>query len=186
MHSGFAACLELQRELGLYAHEVYHSVDQFNFWRQALSREPGNHPAHVLVGAPERRSSRHILPCSSAHSLALMEQAASMAKFNRRQLLPLLPEERLSQAYARLCASIGVSAIELEHDLRCLYARDQFLACLPGGQTEDLERFLQITGWVAGLLGEDPAHDAWRVWWTYLHLNINPTPAALPVSLAFE
>jgi hypothetical protein len=97
-----------------------------------------------------------------------------------------LDGEPLSQAYARLCASIGISAVELEHDLRCLYARDQFLAALAGGQTDDLEQFLQVTGWVAGLLGWDPGRDAWRVWWTYLHLNIAPTPNAIPVSLAFE
>lgn len=122
LHPGFAACLELQHELGLRMREAIQSGESLRGWEQALQR---GDRVRVLHGTKGGRA-RDTLPNDPQKALQAVQKARQAAKSNEGRLIPSQTLQGAARAYGRLCASVGLSGEHASHALRCSYAQQRF------------------------------------------------------------
>lgn len=122
LQAGFAAALELQRELGLRAREAIQCAPSLRSWERALER---GDRVHVLHGTKGGRA-RDTLANDPQKALQAVQRALEAVKENRGRLIPSQTLEGAARAYGRLCASVGLSGAHASHALRCMYAQQRY------------------------------------------------------------
>jgi site-specific recombinase XerD len=120
-HSGFAACLELQRELGLRQREAIQSVDSLKTWEKALERGDSVRIIHGTKGGRMRDTS----PINRESALKAVKTAIQAAKEHEGRLIPSKSLEGAARAYQRLCDGVGLKGELASHSLRYAFAQDK-------------------------------------------------------------
>jgi site-specific recombinase XerC len=124
LNPGFAACLELQRELGLRQSEAIQSTQSLKSWERAL--ELGER-VRVLHGTKGGRS-RDSLPNNPELALKAVKTAIEASKLNGGYLVQSKTLEGARRSYGRLCNEVGLKGEHASHALRCSYALLNFMA----------------------------------------------------------
>lgn len=122
LSSGFAACLELQRELGLRMREAIQSADSLKSWERALER---GDRVRVLHGTKGGRA-RDTLPNDRQKALQAVKKALEATKENEGRLIQSKTLEGAARAYGRFCNAVGIKGENASHALRCMYAQQRF------------------------------------------------------------
>lgn len=122
LHPGFAAAVELQRELGLRAREAIQCAGSLKSWERSLQR---GDRVHVLHGTKGGRA-RDTLANNPQRALQAVQKALEATKENGGRLIPSQTLQGAARAYGRLCASVGLSGAQASHALRCSYAQERF------------------------------------------------------------
>lgn len=122
LHPGFAAALQLQRELGLRMREAILSVDSLKSWKRALQR---GHRVHILHGTKGGRA-RDTMANDPQKALQAVQAAIEAAKANGGRLIPSASLQGAARAYGRLCEKVGMTGKHASHALRCAYAQERF------------------------------------------------------------
>lgn len=137
--AGFAACLSLQRELGLRARESVQSVASLKSWKQALER---GHAVRVQHGTKGGRG-RDTMPVDRERALEAVKTALAVSVANGGQLMRGDSLESAMQAFHRDCAEVGLKGENASHCLRYGYAQERFEQLLQ--QTGDRKEALAAT-----------------------------------------
>jgi len=122
-HQGFAACLELQRELGLRMSEAIQCGDSLRSWEKALQQ---NRSVRILHGTKGGRA-RDTMPNDHQKALEAVQNALQALKEGEGRLIPSKTLEGATKAYGRLCISVGLKGEHASHALRCSYAQERYL-----------------------------------------------------------
>jgi site-specific recombinase XerD len=120
-HSGFAACLQLQRELGLRQREAIQSVDSLKTWQKAIERGDSVRISHGTKGGRVRDT----MPIDRDRALEAVKTAIEAAKENGGTLIPSKSLEGAARAYQRLCADVGLKGELASHALRYTFAQEK-------------------------------------------------------------
>lgn len=121
-HRGAAACMALQRELGLRAREAVQSVASLRHWEKAI--EQGQR-VHVLHGTKGGRA-RDTLPADKERALEAVKEAIEAAKEQEGRLIPSQTLQGAMRAYGRSCAAVGLKGETASHALRYSYTQEIF------------------------------------------------------------
>lgn len=128
--AGFAAALQLQRELGLRAQEAIRSVESLTRWEKAIER--GDPRVHVIHGTKGGRP-RDTGPLDRNRALGAVREALRAVEKNGGQLIRSQTLRGALRTYGRRCEAIGLKGEHASHALRCMYAHDRYeqhlLAC---------------------------------------------------------
>jgi site-specific recombinase XerD len=119
---GFAAALQLQRELGLRQSEAIQSVSSLRSWERALER---GDRVHVLHGTKGGRT-RDTLANDRDRALEAVKSAIEASKANEGRLIVSSTLEGARRAYNRFCHEVGMKGEHASHALRCSYAQERF------------------------------------------------------------
>lgn len=125
-----AACMMLQKELGLRAREAVQSVASLSSWQKALERGDRIHIAHGTKGGRARDSMAN----DQQAALRAVKTAIYAVKANGGALMPSSSLQGAMRAYGRACEAVDLRGDHASHALRCMYAQDRF------------EQYLQANG----------------------------------------
>jgi site-specific recombinase XerC len=133
---GAAACMQLQRELGLRAREAIQSCESLKSWEKALTASV---PCQVLRGTKGGRG-RWTGPVDVSRALAAVRDAIAVAKAQGGYLIVSKNLESAARAYGRACEKVGMKGEHASHALRCMFAQDRYAMHLQrlGSRTEAL------------------------------------------------
>ena len=120
-HSGFAACLQLQRELGLRQREAIQSVASLKTWQKALERGDSVRISHGTKGGRMRDT----MPVDSNRALEAVKTAIEASKEHQGRLISSKSLEGAARAYQRFCAEVGLKGELASHSLRYAYAQEK-------------------------------------------------------------
>ena len=123
LHRGAAACMALQRELGLRAREAVQSVDSLKQWQKAL--EAGER-VHVLHGTKGGRA-RDTLPANRERALEAVKEAIEASKEQGGRLIPSATLQGAMRAYGRVCEAVELKGELASHSLRYSYTQEVYL-----------------------------------------------------------
>jgi site-specific recombinase XerC len=126
LNAGFAACLVMQRELGLRAREAVQSVASLQSWRQALER---GHAIRVLHGTKGGKA-RDTMPVDRGRALEAVKTALNAISASDGRLMRGQSLESAMQAFHRDCAKVGLTGVNASHCLRYGYAQERFAQLL--------------------------------------------------------
>jgi hypothetical protein len=119
--AGFAALVQLQRELGLRAREAVQSIESLKRWEKALERGERVRVLHGTKGGRPRETGA----CDSVRALAAVRAALAVVK-ERGLLMPSQSLQGAMRMYGRHCEHIGLTGEHASHALRCMYAQERF------------------------------------------------------------
>lgn len=122
LHPGFAACLELQHELGLRMREAIQCGPSLKEWERAL--EQGDRVV-VRKGTKGGRT-RDTQVNDTQKALQAVQKALQAIKEGEGKLIPSQTLEGAARAYGRLCGEVGLTGEHASHALRCSYAQERF------------------------------------------------------------
>ncbi|MGH8226238.1 MAG: integrase domain-containing protein, partial [Gammaproteobacteria bacterium] len=119
---GVAACIELQRALGLRAKEAIMSQDSLGTWATAIAR--GN-PCKIIRGTKGGRA-RDVRPVNVAAAQAAIAQAQNICEKNGGKLFSGRSLKSAMARYHNVMHAAGATGTNTGHSLRYAFARDQF------------------------------------------------------------
>ena len=119
---GAAACMELQRELGLRAREAIQSGESLKSWEKALL---ANIPCQVLHGTKGGRG-RWTGPVDLRRALAAVRNAIAVADAQGGYLIVSKNLKSAARAYGRACEKVGMKGEHASHALRCMFAQERY------------------------------------------------------------
>jgi site-specific recombinase XerD len=122
MHPGFAACLELQHELGLRMREAIQCGPSLKGWERSLMRGEMVRVVHGTKGGRERDSRAN----DPQKALQAVQKALQATKQGEGRLIPSQTLQGAARAYGRLCGAAGLTGEHASHALRCMYAQQRF------------------------------------------------------------
>jgi site-specific recombinase XerC len=122
LHPGFAACLELQHELGLRMREAIQCGPSLKGWERSLLR---GDRVHVLHGTKGGRA-RDTLANDPQKALQAVQKAMQAIKGSEGRLIPSQTLQGAARAYGRLCGEVGLAGEHASHALRCMYAQERY------------------------------------------------------------
>ncbi len=120
---GAAACMTLQRELGLRAREAIQCVESLGAWEKALI---GEMQCQILHGTKGGRG-RWTGPVDISRALAAVRDAIAISHAQGGYLIVSKNLQSAARAYGRACEKVGMKAEHASHSLRCMYAQDRFV-----------------------------------------------------------
>jgi len=119
---GAAACMELQREIGLRAREAIQSGESLKSWEKALL---ANIPCQVLHGTKGGRG-RWTGPVDLSRALAAVRNAIAVADAQGGYLIVSKNLKSAARAYGRSCEKVGMKGEHASHALRCMFAQERY------------------------------------------------------------
>jgi len=122
---GFAACLALQRTLGLRAREAVQCSASLKGWERALER---GQPIRVLHGTKGGRP-RDVGAVDQDMALKAVKTALEALKIGHGTNECLVQSKTLQgamRAFGRHCEAVGLVGEHASHSLRCMYAQERF------------------------------------------------------------
>ena len=122
LHPGFAACLQLQRTLGLRQREAIQAGDSLKRWTSTLEHKGYVHVTEGTRGGKTREAT----PIAVDRALAAVHSAIEAAAENGGDLIPSTSLQGAVRAYGRLCAAVGMTGEHASDALRYNYAQDRF------------------------------------------------------------
>jgi hypothetical protein len=129
LNPAHAACMELQRELGLRAREAVQSSASLAAWQRSIERGA---PIRVSKGTKGGRA-RDTTPVAPERALNAIKAALEACKANDGVLVASSSLEGAMRSYGRSCEAVGMVGEHASHSLRCLYAQERY--------AQHLERF---------------------------------------------
>jgi Integrase/Phage integrase, N-terminal len=126
VHSGFKACLMLQRELGLRAREAVQSGESLKGWLRALERGDRVQVTHGTKGGRARDTG----PVDQQRAIEAVKAAIAAFKTNGNRMVASTSLQGAMRAYGRFCEGMGLTGEHASHSLRCMYAQDRYTAHL--------------------------------------------------------
>jgi len=119
---GAAACMELQRELGLRAREAIQSCESLKSWEKALLAST---PCQVIHGTKGGRG-RWTGPVDVSRAQAAVRNAIGVAKAQGGYLVVSKNLQSAARAYGRACEKVGMKGEHASHALRCMFAQERY------------------------------------------------------------
>ncbi len=132
MEPGVAACLELQRVLGLREKEAVMSVASLSDWKRQLSVGGAINVLHGTKGGRARATP----PTDRERAIAAVSAALTLAKTQGGWLIPRDSLEAALNRYSYVCQRIGMVGELASHSLRYAYAGEHLSALLRAGVSE--------------------------------------------------
>jgi site-specific recombinase XerC len=120
-NEGFAACLQLQRELGLRQREAIQSVASLKSWERAIERGDSVRITHGTKGGRVRDTS----PVNRERALDAVKAAIEASKSNGGRLIASKSLEGAARAYQRFCADVGLKGELSSHALRYSFTQER-------------------------------------------------------------
>jgi site-specific recombinase XerC len=120
---GAAACMQLQRELGLRARESIQSCESLRSWEKALLAVT---PCQIIHGTKGGRG-RWTGPVDVSRALAAVRTAIEVAKAQGGHLIVSKNLQAAARAYGRSCEKVGMKGEHASHALRCMFAQDRYV-----------------------------------------------------------
>jgi site-specific recombinase XerC len=121
--TGFSACLDLMRELGLRSREAVQSVESLKQWERSLERGA---PVRVLHGTKGGRP-RDAGAIDQERALKAVRNAIDASKEGEGRLIRSETLQGAMRAFGRHCEAIGLTGEHASHALRCMYAQDRYM-----------------------------------------------------------
>lgn len=122
LNAGHAACMQLQRELGLRSREAVMSGQSLRAWERSIERGA---PVRVLHGTKGGRA-RDTYPVAPERALDAIRAALEASRDQGGQLVQSKSLEGAMRAYGRSFEEVGMVKEFASHSLRCLYAQERF------------------------------------------------------------
>ncbi len=129
LEPGVAACLALQRELGLREKEAIMSVASLKAWARQIAVSGAVNVLHGTKGGRSRQTPV-IDPERAAKAVS---EAIALAKAQGGRLIPRDDLETAIERYSYVCRRVGMTGELASHSLRYAYAQDQLVKLLREG-----------------------------------------------------
>lgn len=120
-HEGVAACVNLQRALGLRGREAVMSGPSLETWRKALA---AGRPVPVTFGAKGGRP-REVHPADVERAIEAVNAALAVANQNNRKLIARTNLKAALAHYRDVMHNAGATGKHSGHSLRYAFARQQ-------------------------------------------------------------
>ena len=121
-HAGFAACLVLQRELGLRAREVVQSVPSLQSWKHSLERGQVVRVIHGTKGGRPRDTG----VVDQQKALEAVLTAINAVDKGTGRLIQSKSLQGAMRAFGRHCAAVKLTGKHSSHALRCTYTHERY------------------------------------------------------------
>jgi len=129
LEPGVAACLALQRELGLRKKEALMSVASLKAWARQIAVSGAVIVLHGTKGGRTRQTPV-INPETAAKAVS---EAMALAKAQGGRLIPRDDLKTALARYSYVCRRVGMTGEQAGHSLRYAYAQDQLRKLLSEG-----------------------------------------------------